>query len=478
MKQYLISIIFLVICSATYAQSPQSFQYQSVIRDVSGAALVNQPVNFQLSIITGTLPGTVEYVETHSSTTNDFGIATLAIGSGTPVTNLFSDIDWSVSPHFLKVEADLGSGYIDMGTTQLLSVPYALYSEQAGNIPVYSAGNGIDVTGTTITNTAPDQNVTLTQGGATTITGTYPDFTISSTDLNTGTPGGLNKTIQYNNAGAFDGDTALVWDNTNKRFGVGIANPLGRVVIKGSPTALASEPLFEIKNKNGQQIMVVYEDSVHFFITDVASNQGGFAVSGRSNAKAVTNDFLRINPDSTRIWTGDTITGFGVKNIGTTSKTSYLQLTPNNYFIGHEAGKSITSGLYNSFIGYQSGLNNTIGSKNYFIGYKAGFSNTVGLSNIFIGDSAGYFNTEGLYNIFSGNQCGFSNTLGSANVASGFRALYSNNEGSYNVATGFVALFHNISGYANTANGMQSLYSNTTGYQNTANGCLSLFESV
>lgn len=295
-KSLLLSFLSFILYFSLYSQVSQSFQYQVVVRDISGSVLINQPVNFRISIISGILPGTIEYVETHTSITNAFGVVTLAVGNGTPVTNLFSDIDWSLSIHHLKVEIDPNSsGYIDMGTTQLLSVPYSLYSENAGNIPIYTGGTGINVAGTTITNIAPDQIVSLTQGGSTTVTGTYPNFTVSSTDNNSGTPGGLNKTIQFNNSGSFGGDTTMIWDNANKRLGLGVTNPTGRMVIQGSSTAPANEPLFEIKNSIGQQVMAVYNDSIHFFITDIASNRGGFAVSGRSNAKSITNNFFNIS---------------------------------------------------------------------------------------------------------------------------------------------------------------------------------------
>ncbi len=114
-----------------FAQTPQSFQYQAVIRDASGTALVNQPVSFQISIISSSISGTVEYIETHSLSTNALGIVTLNIGNGTPITGLFTGINWGSSAHYLKVEADPtgGTSFLDLGTTQLLSVPYALYAK-------------------------------------------------------------------------------------------------------------------------------------------------------------------------------------------------------------------------------------------------------------------------------------------------------------------------------------------------------------
>lgn len=413
MNKFLSLSICVMLSGIIFAQTPQSFQYQSVVRDASGAVLVSQPVTLKLSIIAGALPGIIEYVETHSTTTNAFGVVTLAVGSGTPVTNLFLNIDWSNAIHHLKVEVNLGSGYIDMGTTQLLSVPYALYSESSGD----------------------------------------SHWSINGNDI---------------------------YNSNSGNVGVGINNPIGRMVVQGSSTALPTDPLFEIKNRIGQSIMVVYEDSVHFFITDAAnpSNKGGFAVSGRSNAKAVTNDYLKVRPDSTRIWTGDSIAGFGVKNIGATSKTSYMQLTPKNYFIGHEAGKSITpAGEYNSFIGYQSGYKNTVGDKNYFIGYKSGYSNLSGSNNIFVGDSSGYSNTTGKLNLFIGNKAGYINTTGNSNVFLGYNAGYTNN-GDYNVFLGYESGRNNINGTQNCFIGYQSGFNSDSTIYNTFVGYQSGFSTI
>src|SRR3989304_9544091 len=128
MKILLFVCIILMFSMRVFSQSPNSFQYQAVVRDASGTAMVNQPVNFQISIISGSITGTVEYVETHNASTNAFGIVTLNIGNGTLVFGTFSTINWGSNSHYIKVEADLtgGTSYLDMGTTQLLSVPYAL----------------------------------------------------------------------------------------------------------------------------------------------------------------------------------------------------------------------------------------------------------------------------------------------------------------------------------------------------------------
>ncbi len=130
-KLFLISIA-LVITGVLYAQAPQAFKYQAVLRDSNDDLIVSQAVTLQITIENST---TDVYVETHSVTTSQFGLVTLNIGEGTVVSGVFATIDWGADTYSVKVEVDAGSGYEDMGTSQLLSVPYALF---AGSI----AGGG------------------------------------------------------------------------------------------------------------------------------------------------------------------------------------------------------------------------------------------------------------------------------------------------------------------------------------------------
>ena len=87
MKKSILSIISLAISYLAFAQTPQSFQYQAVVRDAAGVALVNQLVGFQLSIIPGLPANPSEYVETHSAITNAFGVVTLSVGTGATTDN-------------------------------------------------------------------------------------------------------------------------------------------------------------------------------------------------------------------------------------------------------------------------------------------------------------------------------------------------------------------------------------------------------
>ncbi len=416
--------------------------------------------------VTGTYPNfTVTNASPNATHTGDVtGSSALTIASNAVTTAKIADGNVTA--------AKLNS--MGAANGQVLKYNGTAWVPVADDNTTYTSGTGITVSGTVINaqTTTALWNANQIQGRGVLNTAPTAGQVIEwngtnwapATDNNSGTPGGADKTIQYNNAGVFAGNSNFIWDNANERLGIGSSSPTGRVVIQGKAGAPAAEPLLEIKNSSGQQIMAVYNDSIHFFISDIASNKGGFAVSGRNNSKALTNDFLRINADSTRIWTGDTIKGFGVKNIGLSAKTSYMQLTPLNYLIGHQAGKS-TTGKYNFFAGYQSGFTNTTGYKNYFIGYRSGYKNTSGYSNILIGDSAGFNNTSGFKNIMIGNQSGYTNTTGNYNVFLGYNTGYMNNA-SYNAFLGFESGKNNTTGSYNSFIGYQSGYGNSTGGNN------------
>ena len=124
-----------VLSLSLYAQSPQKMSYQSVIRDASNMLVTNTTVGLQLSILQGSSTGTVVYSELHSPATNANGLLSLEIGGGTIISGNFSQINWGNGPYFIKTETDPtgGNNYTITGIIQLLSVPYALYAENAGS---------------------------------------------------------------------------------------------------------------------------------------------------------------------------------------------------------------------------------------------------------------------------------------------------------------------------------------------------------
>jgi hypothetical protein len=136
MKRFLLTIIAIVSVFSLLAQTPGSFSYQAVVRNVSGNPIVSQNVACRFSILAGSVGGSVVYSEKHSTTTNQFGMITLSVGNGTDKTGNLESVSWGTNTYFLKVEIDPagGSAYLNMGTTQLLSVPYALHAKTAESV--------------------------------------------------------------------------------------------------------------------------------------------------------------------------------------------------------------------------------------------------------------------------------------------------------------------------------------------------------
>jgi len=566
MKKLFLSFIFCIIAIVLFSQNPQGFNYQAVVRDASGTVVTNQQVRFKISLIPGAAGNQAEYVETHFVSTNDFGLVNLVIGSGFVEIGNFDNINWGNENYYLNLAIDITGGYVytEMGTSQLLSVPYALYAKESGSSsgangtvtsiattngitggPITEDGtigltgqasalhnlstNGIIVRTGSETVTAREitagQGITVNDGDGIngnpeininfgTTTGTVAEGNHTHTGIS---PAGNTGHIQFNNAGVFGSSPDLYWDIDNARMGLGIDNPEGRMVVKQSSTAQAEEPLFEVKNKAGQTVFVIYEDSVRIYINDDPdkASKGTFAVSGRNTTKNYTGDILYVSPDSTRVFIGDDITkaskgtfavsgrnttkfetnqflrigresariyvednvasgergGFavgGLTSLNNDDAINFMYLTPNNYFIGHESGDKTTPGIgsigkYNTFFGYQSGKENEIGHSNVFIGFKSGFNNNSGDNNSFVGNQAGFNNTGGSSNTFMGHECGYSNTTGNYNAFYGYKAGKSNTAGNSNLFIGNESGHDNISGSNNTFVG------NKTGLKNNAN---------
>ena len=129
------TIICLAIASLTqlHAQAPQGFNYQATVRNSTGDLIVNTNVYFKFNVMQGSNTAVPIFTETHYVPTDDLGQVNLIIGQGTANTGVFSELDWSLGSYYLGIELNTGNGYVAMGTTQLLSVPYALYAENSGN---------------------------------------------------------------------------------------------------------------------------------------------------------------------------------------------------------------------------------------------------------------------------------------------------------------------------------------------------------
>ncbi len=162
MKKIITICAALIMTASVFAQSPEKMSYQAVVRDGSNNLVTSSAVGMQLSILQGSASGTAVYVETQTPTSNANGLVSVEIGSGTVVSGKFATIDWSNGPYFIKTETDPtgGTSYTITGTSQLLSVPYALHAKTAETItggiietdPIFTGSQAANITATDITN--------------------------------------------------------------------------------------------------------------------------------------------------------------------------------------------------------------------------------------------------------------------------------------------------------------------------------------
>jgi len=180
--------------------------YQAVIRNSTGGLVTSHSVGMKISILQGSESGTPVYVETHTTTTNANGLATVQIGGGTLVSGNFATINWGSGTYYLKTETDPagGTSYTINGTSQILSVPYALYAKTAGT------GNG------TVTSIATNNGIT---GGTITTTGTL-GLTGQALALHNLTTSGL---VTRTGAGTFTSRTITEGTGINITNGNGVS---------------------------------------------------------------------------------------------------------------------------------------------------------------------------------------------------------------------------------------------------------------
>ncbi len=530
MKNVTTIALGLILSIVSLAQTPQSFKYQAVIRDIDGNVIKNESVNIMISILQDTETGISVYSEEHATITNSYGLINFNIGEGEVQSGVFSDIDWSSSQYFIQIGLSRNGGeFITLGTAPLLSVPYALHAKTVENSDDADADPANEIQDLVL-----DGNIlTISKNNTATEIdlSKYLDTTLTEDEVDD---------FVSNNGYQLIVDDADV-DTLNEIQNISIVGETiqlskngGAVTIpaKGWGNPITDEALFAVVNIIGDTVFAVYDGGVRIYVKEAGTKaaRGGFAVASRSAAKGITQDIFNVTNDSVRIYldegtgtgkaarggfavasrsaakgnknimsvSGDSIRmyidepttkaargGFAVASRSAAKGTvaKIMNMTKDNYFIGQESGKSITTGLYNSFFGYKSGILNSTGSNNTFIGYYTGLSNTEGSNNVFLGNKAGQATTTGTSNIFIGKQAGLNNTTGFSNIFIGVKAGKSNTRGVYNVQIGYLAgensdtSYNTFVGYRsgrhttlgawNAFFGFQAGYSNITGEHNT-----------
>jgi hypothetical protein len=410
-------IILFFLTAGVMAQSPEAFQYQAVIRDSGGNPRANEVVTLGIAIIQGSANGSIVYNETHEPTTNGVGLVTLEIGNGSSGDS-FSAIEWSDGPWFIEVSVN-GT---EMGTSQLLSVPFAKYADQAGNAFSGSFNDLQDVPLNLDTDSTDDAAANFAQ-----LNGIPEYLDTDSTDDFSGSYGDLT------------GRPSAISDFTMDANG-------GRIITLGEP--------------------VSPDDAATKAYVDTASGGGGWSLTGNT-AIDPSNQFLGtldaqpliFKVNNTERMRLDTSGSLGFPNSG------------GSVFIGSGAGENDDlANNQNIYIGDSTGYTNTGGSGNVGIGYGVMYSNTYGYSNTSTGYQSMHSNTGGDFNTAQGYEALYSNTTGGANTSVGYRSLNNNEDGGSNTAIGYRTLHGNTSGSYNTAGGSLALLDNTTGNNNTAFG--------
>ena len=361
--------IILAICAITtivfnsFGQAPEAFKYQAVIRDASGAILTNQAVGIQFTIRQGSINGSAVYTESHSSTTNTYGLVNLEIGNGAS-TDDFTTIDWaSNGPFYIEtaVDATGGTSYSTMGTSQFMSVPYALYAKKSGP------------------NGTSDQTM-------------YHDGTnwVSTNNLsNNGTTVSTNQDMLINGLTIGHGGGGYMF-NTANGYQALFSNTTGDV-----NTAIGSEALFS--NTTGSVNTAIGNEALYSNTTGSYNTANGYAA-------------LFLNTTGYN----NTANGYQALSANTTGHRN----TAN----GYRALRSNTTGSYNTANGTFALYSNMSGYDNTANGARALYFNTTGSYNTANGHEALYLNTTGYNNTSNGCQALRSNTTGYHNTAIGYWA--------------------------------------------------------
>ncbi|AZA78733.1 collagen-like protein [Chryseobacterium sp. G0186] len=331
------------------SQAPEKMSYQAVIRNGSGQLLSNQAIAIRLSILQGSAAGPSVYSERLTGNTNANGLVTLEIGTGTVLSGTFSTIDWPTGSYYLKTETDPSGGttYTITGTSQLLSVPYAMYAKSAG-----SSGGAFTIPYVNTVNNASTLFSLTNDGDGTSLEGNNNTTTSSIAavrgNVTNTAPGGFSSGVRGINNGT-GGLGIGVWGSQNgSGWGVYGATPNGLGVYGNSS---ASGTGVYANSNTGTGLTATSNNGIpaSIAIFNNANNNNALNVSSVGNGTVV-------NVSTTGNGAGVTSsTGAGIALRGTTSAQSSAGVLGSNTGNGEAVVGLTTSDIAGAVVGRNDG---------------------------------------------------------------------------------------------------------------------------
>lgn len=385
MKKLYVLVASILMSASLFAQAPQKISYQAVIRNTSNQLVTSSTVGIQISILQGSATGVASYIETHIATTNANGLATIQIGGGTLVSGDFATIDWANGPYFLKTDTDPNGGtvYSISGTTQLLSVPYALYAETSGS---NTDSQTLSFAGTTLS---------IAGGNSVNLNSLLNDADASTTnEIQTLSISGQTLSISSGNSVTLPSATGNTLDQSYDQGGAGLGRSItadaGAVQINNSGT-----------NTTGLEINTGVSNSTAV-LANITSTGVGFRAESTNSANtfaAIQANTNSSNANNSAILGNNSGAGYGVSGQIPSTATGAAGVYGTN--LRTSGGYGVLGVGYNGTVGqtiYGGGFGiygSNTGATGLGIGtYGVGFNGVYGqTTNVSLG-WAGYFTAD------------------------------------------------------------------------------------
>lgn len=401
-------LILILMSAILFAEVPYKFSYQAVIRNSDNNLISDRTISMRIRIHQGSENGDVVYTETHVKNTNMNGLVSLQIGSGTVVEGNLTDIDWSAGPYFIRTETDPqgGTDYSISGVSELLSVPYAIYS--LNGVPGEKGEKG---------DAGPQgpQGEKGEQGPA----GSGSTY------------GTTNYISKFTPNDSTIGESQIFDDGTF--VGIGTNEPKAKLDVNED---ILVNGLRVGRGASGNDASVAFGYQVMDSSTGASNTAiGGYAMksntSGLNNTSVGTESMMDNTSGSYNVafgWRALENNTEGTRNaaFGGTS-LQYNTTGSYNTAIGPSALARIIEANNNTAVGYRSAFENITGNSNTTVGNSAMYNNTSGNKNTVIGDSTMLTNLSGSFNTIIGANADVSSSNLTNATAIGANATVSSN---------------------------------------------------